>query len=310
MDLRGWLRHRRWVPLGLAVGLGWSVFACGGMDDPEKPENTGTTSDTAPADPIAVAPQAIQFQTTTELERRVEEAEKKIDPFRRAVESDPTNPEKLRTLGRALHEANLKEEALPYLERAAELEPSVRNLLDLAIGYSGAARLDDAERTYERLLELSPDFPIAVHNLGMLAHRRGNYEQAITYLNRALELEPKYLLAQLHLADSFKSSDRPKEAYGAYERVLALEPRNPQEAGGYIDALYKIASLDLKMGAYERAGRFLTELIGMAPNHNKAYYAYGQVLLQMGYPTEAQKAFDKHVQILAAEQPSSAAMGE
>jgi len=309
MVLRGWLRRRGCVRFGLMLGLGCGLIGCSGTDDPEKPENAGL-SPAAEAGTVGGSSPAVPIQTLAELERRAAEAAKKIEQLSREVETDPENPEKLQALGRALHEANRREDAIPYLERAAKLEPSVRTLIDLAIGYSGAARLEDSERTYERVLELSPDFPVALHNLGTLAHRRGNYEQAVTYYNRALEGEPKYLLARLHLGDSLNASDRLREAYRAYEQVLELEPGDSQEASGYVDALYKIASLDLKMGAHERAGRFLTELIRMAPNHNRAYYAYGQVLLHMGYPEEAQKAFDKHVQILAAEEPNNSAMGE
>jgi tetratricopeptide (TPR) repeat protein len=93
-----------------------------------------------------------------------------------------------------------------------------------------------------------------------------------------------------------------QEAYRSYEQVLEREPRNANEASAYVDALSKLASLDLKMGAHERAGQLLTELIRLAPKHNRAHYAYGQVLLYMGREDDAQKAFDEHVRILAAEE--------
>ena len=160
------------------------------------------------------------------------------------------------------------------------------------------------------LLELSPRISIPLYNLGKLARRRGEFDKAVGYFNRALENDPNYLLARLHLGDSLNDSGRLQDAYRNYEQVLGLEPSNPLEASGYVDALYKLASLDLKMGAHERAGQFLTELIRLEPDHNKAHYAYGQVLLYMGYPEEAQKAFDKHIQILAAEESKSpVAMG-
>ena len=315
MGLRAWLRDRPTVGIGLAIGFAVALLGCAGANDPEKPENGGKTAN-HPAGPGSGAPltptaPAAPVQTAAELERRAEEAEKKIDPFRREVESDPSNAQKQHALGRALYEANFREQAIVHLERAAELNPSVRTLLDLAVGYSGGARLDDAERTYGRLLELSPGFSIALHNLGALAHRRGEFDEAVGYFNRALEKEPDYLLARLHLGDSLNALGRLQDAYRTYEQALELEARTAQEAKGYIDALYRLAALDLKMGAHERAGKFLTELIRLAPNHDKAYYAYGQVLLYMGYPDEAQKAFDKHVQILAAEEPKSpVAMGD
>ena len=307
MGWRAWLRDRPAVGIGLAIGLSLAALGCAEANDPEKPENDGNAANHPPAAAAGAqmtpAPPAAFVQTATESERRAEEAEKKIAPLRQEVESDPSNARKQHALGRALYAANFTEQGIVHLKRAAELNPSVRTLLDLAAGYGGAARLDDAERTYKHLLRLSPGFALALYNLGKLAHRRGEFGEAVGYFSRALEKEPSFLLARLRLGDSLNDLGRLQDAYRTYEQALGLEPNTPQEASGYVEALYKLASLDLKMGAYERAGRFLAELIQMAPDHNKAYYAYGQVLLHMGYPAEAQKAFDKHVRILAAEEP-------
>ncbi len=299
-----WLRDRSVLEIGLAIGIALALLGCSGASDPEKPETEGNPV-IPPPGPTLIPIPPDPVQTVAVLERLAEDAEKKIVPFRLAAEADPTNAEKQHALGRVLFDANFKEQAIVHLERAAEWNPSVRTLLDLAVGYSGGARYDDAERAYERLLALSPDFSIALHNIGALAHRRGEFDKAVAYFDRALEKEPDYQLARLHRGDSLRDSGRLQDAYRSYEQVLELEPTNSQEASGYIDALYKLAALDLKMGAYERAGQLLTELIRLAPDHNRANYAYGQVLLYLGHPDEARKAFDKHVQILAAEEPRS-----
>ena len=295
----------RWIPFIFALAL----FGCAGAGEPEKPENEGNPAVQPPqsaGDPLLTStPPAAAIQTVAILERLAEDAEQKIEPFRREAEADPTNAEKQHALGRVLYDANFKEQAIVYLERAAEMNPTVRTLLDLAVGYSGGARYDDAALTYKRLLEMSPNFSIALHNLGALAHRRGDYDESVAYFTRALEKEPDYPLAKLHMGDSLRDSGRLQEAYQSYELVLEREPRNAQEAGAYVDALYKLASLDLRMGAHERAGQLLTELIRLAPKHNRAHYAYGQVLLYMGREDDAQKAFDEHVRILAAEAPRS-----
>ncbi len=308
----GCLRLRTVIAIVLTTGLVSGGLGCAGSDDPEKPENDGNLVPEGPVE-AAPAPAAadVPVQTVDALQRRAEEAEKKLAPLRQKVADEPGSGESHHALGRALYEANFKEQAIVHLERAAELTPGVRTLLDLAVGYSGGARLDDAERTYQQLLRIAPNFSIALHNLGALAHRRGDFDRAVDYFNRALQKDPEYLLAHLHLGDAFNSMGRLQDAYRAYEGALELEPQSAQDARGYIDALYKTAALDLQMGAHERAGQFLTELIRLAPNHNRAYYAYGQVLLRMGHPEEAQKAFDRHAQILAAEEPTSpVAMGE
>ncbi len=310
-----WQRGRSVLWIAFAIVVVVASPGCSGAGDPEKPEK-GVNPDSRPSLPegdteTRDADGKTSVLTREELERLSIEAEKKIAPLRQAVEADPGNAEKQRQLGRALHEAGYQQEAVVHLERAVELDPGVRTLLDLTVGYSGAARLDDAERTSRRLLQIAPDFSIPLHNLGTLAHRRGEYDEAIGYFNQALEKEPTYLLARLHLGDSLRSAGRLQEAYRAYESVLELEPQNPREANHYIDAFYKLTALDVKMGAHQRAATLLTELIKLAPNHNRAHYAYGQVLLHLGRPDEAQRAFDRHVEILAKEDlRSPVAMGD
>ena len=295
----------RWIPF--IFGFFWFAGARASEQCQRENEGNPAVQPTQFAgDPLVTSnPPAGAIQTVAILERLAEDAEQKIEPFRREAEADPTNAEKQHALGRVLYDANFKEQAIVYLERAAEMNPTVRTLLDLAVGYSGGARYDDAALTYKRLLEMSPNFSIALHNLGALAHRRGDYDESVAYFTRALEKEPDYPLAKLHMGDSLRDSGRLREPYQSYELVLEREPRNAQEAGAYVDALYKLASLDLKMGAHERAGQLLTELIRLAPKHNRAHYAYGQVLLYMGREDDAQKAFDEHVRILAAEAPRS-----
>ena len=48
-----------------------------------------------------------------------------------------------------------------------------------------AGRLDDAERGYHQLLARLPAQPDALHGLGLLLYRRGNFKDALTRLAQA-----------------------------------------------------------------------------------------------------------------------------
>ena len=48
-----------------------------------------------------------------------------------------------------------------------------------------AGRLDDAERGYQQLLARIPAQPDALHGLGLLLYRRGNFRDALTRLAQA-----------------------------------------------------------------------------------------------------------------------------
>jgi tetratricopeptide (TPR) repeat protein len=228
-----------------------------------------------------------------------------LDLLRDAVAQDPENEELRRQLAIKLHGANLREEAVVHFEWLAEHDPTRRSLLDLALAYGSVSRLEESEATYAKLLEISPNDPVALHNLANTAYKRGETDKAIELYQKAIAAKPDYLTAHAHLGDALRQAERYKEAYRSYEKVLELEPSDSTEAGIYYDALYQLAALDLQMGAYERAGMFLAELIRVNPEHDKAYYAYGQVLMMLGRVEDAQKAFEAHQRIQAKQKPTS-----
>lgn len=232
-------------------------------------------------------------------------ADPRLGDLRAAVAADPDDEDARRKLAMVLFASKFREEAVEQFEWLAEKSPTVRSLLDLALGYSAVSRLEEAEAAYARLLKLSPDHAIALHNLGNIAYKRGETEKAIELYKKAIAAEPGYLLAYAHLGDAYRQAERYQDAYRAYEKVLDLEPKNATELTTYDDALYRLASLDLQMGEYQRAGMLLSELLRANPEHPSGYYAYGQVLMHLGKVEEAQKAFAAHQQIQAKQKHTS-----
>ncbi len=268
--------------LGVSV-LSALLCACGGSGAPETPR----PSTEPPGEPV-VGPAA-----------------KEIDPaLRLEVERSPADPAARRSLAIALHDARRHQESIPHFEKLVELSPILRHLLDLALAYKSVSRVPEAVATYERILALEPENPIALHNLGNISLQRGDSEAAIVYYRRATEAKPDYLLAHYHMGEALARLERFEEAYRTYEKVLQLEPQNPQELLAADDALYRLASIDLTMGAYERAAVFLEQVLAADPAHLKAHHAYGQALMQLGRREEALRQFDEHMRLLAEQEPS------
>jgi tetratricopeptide (TPR) repeat protein len=230
-------------------------------------------------------------------------ADAKLEALRTAAAADPENELLRRQLAIALHGAKQREEAIDHFEWLAKRSPTERSLLDLALAYASVSRFDETEATYARLLELSPNHPITLHNLGNLAYTKGETDKAIDLYGKAIAAKPDYLLAYAHLGDALAQAERYQEAYRTYEKALQLEPTSAAELAAYDDSLYGMASLDITMGAYERAGQLLAELLQANPEHPSAYYAYGQVLMHLGRVEEAQRAFEAHQRVLAKQTP-------
>jgi len=216
-----------------------------------------------------------------------------------AVERNPEDPQAHRALAVALSKAGRMDEALGHLEKVVELEPDTLRLIELGAAYAVVSRPNDAATAFQRALESSPGHPVALHHLGKLAGARGDTEEAISLYRRALESDPDYLIAHFDLAETLRRVGRLEDAYRGYENVLNLEPTSPHELRAFDGALLQLASLDLQMGATERAIKFLRVLTESVPDHPSAHFLLGQALTRLGRTEEARKEFELHERLMA-----------
>lgn len=100
---------------------------------------------------------------------------------------------------------------------------------------------EDAQRAYERALEIDPDHADAHVNLGRLLHEQGAPAAAEEHYRRALEIDPDHETAAFNLGVALEDLGRVASAIDAYRRAIVIDPDNA-------DAHYNLA------GIYERRG--------------------------------------------------------
>ena len=112
-----------------------------------------------------------------------------IECDQRAVELDPTFGEALNDLAYThLFMANY-DKALEVLKRYSALYPTDANPYDsMAEAYFGMGKLDEAARMYEKAFALKPMMSTAMM-LGYLRGMRGDYREAISWVERDMRLE-------------------------------------------------------------------------------------------------------------------------
>ncbi len=103
------------------------------------------------------------------------------------------------------------------------------------------ATLDEAERLYQRALELDPWLAIAYTNLGNIRFRRGDEAAAEELYQKALTLDARQPEAQYNLGYVMLERGRPEEAIGFFKGAIASDPQ-------FADAYFNLAM------AYEQAG--------------------------------------------------------
>jgi tetratricopeptide (TPR) repeat protein len=76
------------------------------------------------------------------------------------------------------------EDALGVFDEALALFPEDAVLhFNRAVALEGVGRLEDAERSYARCLEINPSYADAYHNLGLLRDRRGDKQGLVRHLS-------------------------------------------------------------------------------------------------------------------------------
>lgn len=132
--------------------------------------------------------------------------------------------------GASLEQAGFWTEAeidlLAALERAPD-QPIVLNHL----GYSWVdrgLRLEEGLELVRTAVDLSPGNGFIVDSLGWAHFRLGEYDTAVKYLERALELEPEDPTLHEHLGDAYWMANRKREAQFQWQHALERDPAQDQ----------------------------------------------------------------------------------
>jgi tetratricopeptide (TPR) repeat protein len=86
------------------------------------------------------------------------------------------------------------------------------------------------EEMFRQVLAIDPDDPLAHFGLGELAVERGQLDDAVGRLGRALAADPEHTAATLALGSVLERLDRPEGARAVYERGIEAAARKGDAA--------------------------------------------------------------------------------
>ncbi|HWP92041.1 MAG TPA: tetratricopeptide repeat protein [Thermodesulfobacteriota bacterium] len=109
-----------------------------------------------------------------------------------ALEENPDSATANHILGLSLSRLEKYDEAITYLEKTKELDPNIRGIyLDLGTAYLKGDDLKMAESEFKEAVRQEPENGLAYYNLGYTQFQLGNFEEAITALDKAANLDPE-----------------------------------------------------------------------------------------------------------------------
>jgi Flp pilus assembly protein TadD len=195
--------------------------------------------------------------------------------FRIALRDDPSSAEAHYGLGSVYLKQEKNAEARASFERAVQLTasypdtaPNAWNNLGLLATREG--RTSDAVGYFQEALRVSPDYWIALENLGNAYRQQRRYDEARSTLERAVAARPKEPGANYSLAMVYAQTDDTERAYQYLQKALALRPVYPE-------ALNNLGVLYLRTRRRDDAVAKFEECIRVAPAFDQAYLNLARV---------------------------------
>ncbi|MBI2502390.1 MAG: tetratricopeptide repeat protein [Candidatus Latescibacteria bacterium] len=275
---------------------------------------------------LAIQPHPSIYHNLGKAFLNMGQADSAAAAFVQSLALDPENPEAHKGLAKAYR--SRPQEALALLQEALRRWPQERAFWllrgDILLG------LGQEQEAREAYQQAGQDEAEVQLHLGDEARRQGNWTQAKTYYEQALQggkqsgriynaigeclaalgnspealeafrkaaqLEPQLGVAYANIGKVNLKYDRLLEAVAALEKAVELEPK-------------QVSFWELLGGAYARAGKYLQavgayqQVLRLQPENAQAWCDQATALLRLGKGEEALAAYERFLHLQPAENP-------
>ncbi|MFZ0907952.1 MAG: tetratricopeptide repeat protein [Candidatus Acidiferrales bacterium] len=155
----------------------------------------------------------------------------------------------------------------------------------------------DARASFERATVLHASYPgtlqRAWNNLGIVSAREGRTDEAVRDFQRALEVDPGYVVALENLGNAYRQQKRWDDAKSALQRAVALSPDDP-------DANYGLGMVFAQLDDTNRAYDYLQRALSARPDYPEALNNLGVLYLRTHRQTQAEDSFKESIRVAPA----------
>lgn len=195
---------------------------------------------------------------------------------------------------------------------------SAEGLYDAGSTYLRLNQLDRALDMFNRAIDMDARMADAHNAKGVVLTRQRNYGEALTFFNRALELNPNDAGYRINIALAYHLQGRKDDAQRVYQEAVAIN----RDFAGVLDFLgrasdavraaapavdpiqraaaqksYEDGAAFLRLNRMDRALEAFDRALSLDPNHAEAHNAKGVIATRQRNYREAIALYDKAVQL-------------
>ena len=149
------------------------------------------------------------------------------------------------------------------------------------------SQLGQYEEAISKLLEaieLNPNFPDSYNNLGTTYLKIGDVKSAIGMFKAAIDKNPEYAIAHRNLAKAYNENNEHIKAIRILKEALELEPNHPDTCNAMGQSYFLIRDFPLAIDYFMKA-------IKQNPSFFEAYNNLGSVFTELGNAESAAECF-------------------
>lgn len=147
-------------------------------------------------------------------------------------------------LGTVFDRKGQKDKLIEQMRKVVNMDPQhVQGLNYLAFTFAEQGEnLEEAEELAQRAIDLEPKDGFILDTYGWILYKRGQWSQAIPYLERAHAIQPRESVIAEHLGDAYFKAQLVEKARAMYERAMEFaESKNRAR-----DLAQKISALEIQ----------------------------------------------------------------
>jgi tetratricopeptide (TPR) repeat protein len=202
---------------------------------------------------------------------------------------DPDLFDALLLLAAAQSRLGKKGAALATYDRAIDVRPDFAEAhFNRGVILQALKHYDEALASFDSALALQPNFARALTSRGCVLHDLKRNDEALMSHERALQLRPDFAQAHFNRGNVLQALNRNDEAVASYDRALALRSNHVATHSNRGNSLQFLKRYDQALASYDRA-------IAVNSDYAIAHYNRGNVLQDLNRYNEALASYDRAI---------------
>jgi protein O-mannosyl-transferase len=178
-----------------------------------------------------------------------------------------------------------------WIDTTSKRPGNARAHNELGNALDAAGRTSEALASYDKALQLKPDFAAAGYNKAQAMLKMGQASSAVEWFDRVLRNDPAHFEALKGKADALVQAGRSSAAIPTYEVALRLQPGDLGAARGLGIAYYRMGNASAQAGELEQAVAAYEGGLKYRPEYPEAHNNLGTVLRRLGRLEEARRHY-------------------